>query len=364
MSQKSVPIHAVILAGGAGTRFWPLSREAYPKPLLQVGGDSTLLEETLDRAWRYADEAWLVCGDDHAKPMTQAAKAAGMSASRVLVEPARRNTAAAIAFAAHRIAQEDPEAVMTILSADHRIPDARAFAAAMRRAAKAASKEDVIVTLGIEPRRPDPTLGYIRIGAEVGSPHRGVHKVSSFVEKPDLKRAKQFISKGGYLWNAGIFICKARVFLEELEANAPEIAAPLADLGKASLRGKAGKAAVHRAYRKAPSEAVDKAIMERSRRVWCLPVKFRWSDVGTWKSLAEELGVDRTVTKVIDGEALLCDSEGNLVRGQGRPVVLLGVSGLAVIDSGDALLIADLDRSGDVGKIPALLRKAGRRDLL
>ena len=217
----------------------------------------------------------------------------------------------------------------------------------------------MIVTLGIRPTRPEPALGYIRIGAELGAEFggsaRGIHRVSRFVEKPDLKRARQFVAKGNYLWNAGIFICRARVFLEELAEHAPEISKPLASLATAPVRGKAAQAAVARAYRRTPSEAVDKAIMERSRRVWCLPVTFRWSDVGTWKSLAEELGVDQNVTKVIDGEALLCDSKGNLIRAQGRPVILLGVSGLAVIDAGDAILIADLERSGGSGQDPSTL---------
>ncbi len=357
-------VHAVVLAGGAGSRFWPLSREARPKPLLRAGGDATLLEETLARAALYADETWLVCGHEHAAPMRKVARQAGVPASRVLVEPRRRNTAAAIGYAAHRVARQDPGAVVTVLSADHRIPDGKAFAAAMKRAARAADRRDVLVTLGVRPTRPETGYGYIRLGDEIGSPHRGLYEVSRFVEKPGARAAKRFLEGGRYLWNAGIFIFKAQVLLEELDARAPAIGRALRPLASAPLRGKAHREAVDRVFRRVPAEPIDKAVLERSDRVWCLPVSFRWSDVGTWKSLAEELGVDGNVTRVIDGEALLCDSKGNLVRADSRPVVLLGVSGLAVIDAGDALLVVDLERSGDVRKIPGLLRDAGRRDLL
>lgn len=361
MSPGPAQVHAVVLAGGAGTRFWPLSRKAWPKPLLRVGGKRTLLEETMARAERFCDLTWLVCGQDHAGPMR---KASGLPASRVLVEPRMRNTAAAIALAAHRIARRDPEAVIVVLSADHRIPDGRAFAAAMRRAARAAAREDVLVTIGVSPTRPETGYGYICLGAPVGSPHRGLHRVARFVEKPNSARARRFVAQDRYLWNAGIFAWKARVFLEQLARHAPAVARALAPLAKVPLRGRPYREAVARAYQRVPSVPVDKAILERSDKVWCLPVRFRWSDVGTWKALAEALGVDRSVTKVIAGEVLLCDAKGNLVRGQGRPVVLLGVSGLAVIDAGDALLVADLERSSELKKVTSLLREAGRSDLL
>ncbi|MCP5068077.1 MAG: NTP transferase domain-containing protein [bacterium] len=361
MSRAQREVHAVVLAGGAGTRFWPLSRQAWPKPLLQAGGERTLLEETLERASRIADRTWLICGKDHALPMR---KASGLPASQVLVEPQMRNTASAIAWAAHRIVRSSPDAVMTVLSADHRIPNARAFAAAIKRAVRAAAREDVLITLGVKPTRPETGYGYIRLGPEIGSPHKGLHRVAGFVEKPDLRRARHWVAGGQHLWNAGIFVWRARVFLDELEAQAPAIARALAPLEKAPLRGAAAARAVARAYRRAPAEPVDKAVLERSQRVWCLPVDFRWSDVGTWKSLAEDLGVGRNVTKVIDGEAYLCDSKGNLVYAGDRPVVLVGVSGLAVIDTGDALLVADLERSSDVRKVASLLREAGRSDLL
>ncbi len=357
-------IHAVVLAGGAGTRFWPLSREARPKPMLRVAdGSSTLLEATVARARAFApaSRTWLVCGREHARPMGRLAR---IPAARTRAEPRMRNTAAAVALAAERIAASDPDAVLAILSADHRIPDRRAFAAAIRRAARAASRQDVMVTLGVQPTRPDPAYGYIRLGAALPKPDAGLHAVSRFIEKPDRARAQRYLASGRYRWNAGVFVFRARVLLDELARHAPDVHGALAPVRAVPASGRGLAGAIEQAYRRMPALPIDKAVMERSRSVWCLPVTFRWSDVGTWRSLAEELGVGPNVTQVIDGEALLCDSTGNLVRGHDRPVVLLGVEGLAVIDAGDALLVASLERSGDVREVVSRLRKTGRSDLL
>ena len=352
----------MVLAGGAGTRFWPLSREARPKPLLRLGGGASLLEDTLARARRFAsvERTWLVCGRDHARVMT---RASGLPRRQVLVEPRMRNTTAAVALAAERIAALDPDAVMAVLPADHRIPDARAFAAAIRTAARAAAGEGALVTLGVRPSRPETGYGYIRTGAPAGAEHAGLHRVARFVEKPDRARARRFQRSGRYLWNAGVFIWTARRILEEIESCAPEVHRALGPLRRVR-RIRDWPGAVERAYRRVPSVPVDKAVLERSRQVWCLPVQFHWSDVGTWQSLAEELGVAGSVSRIMEGEAVLCESKGNLIRAAGRPVVLLGVEGLAVIDSGDALLVASLESSPAVRDVVSLLRQKGRRDLL
>jgi mannose-1-phosphate guanylyltransferase len=360
-SKRRPTVHAVVMAGGAGTRFWPLSREAHPKPLLSVGGGRTLLGDTMVRARRVAtgDRVWLVCGASHAKEMK---KAAGLPARRVLVEPTMRNTAAAIALAAHRIVREDPEGVMAVLSADHRIPDGAKFNSALRKAAIAASEGNVLMTIGVKPTRPETGYGYLRLGKPVGRAHPGIHEVSRFVEKPDRAKARRYLKNDAYLWNAGIFVWRAATLLEELMTWAPEIAKPLAPLGKATARNLSK--AIEQAYRRTPAVPIDVAVMERSQKVWCLPANFHWSDVGTWKSLAEETGVSQNVTRVIQGDAWVCDSQGNLVAAGDRPVVLLGVSNLVVVDAGDAILVADLDRSADVKDVVAMLRRKGRKDLL
>ncbi len=353
-------IHAVILAGGAGERFWPASRAALPKPFLRVLGKHTLLDATAARARRIAthERVWVVCGDEHERPIRAATH---LPRQRVLVEPQRRNTAAAIAFAAHRIAAEDPDAVMLVLPADHHIPDLRAFAASVRSAAHAAHTARVLVTLGIAPTRPETGYGYIQRGAAVGSEHPGLYRVRRFVEKPDSARARRYVRRGGYYWNAGIFVWSAREILADIARYMPELDAAFEPL---RARVRPSRAAVLRAYRSAPSAPIDTGVMERSRRVWTLPVSWHWSDVGTWESLAQELGVAPGRSRRVAGELAFDDRGGNLVWGQaGRPIALLGIEGVAVVDTGDALLVARLDRSNDVRGVVKALKAHRRSDV-
>jgi mannose-1-phosphate guanylyltransferase/mannose-6-phosphate isomerase len=353
-------LHAVIIAGGAGERFWPASRQALPKPLLRFIGGRSLLDATLSRARRFADveRTWVVCGREHAKAIRAGT---GLPASRVLVEPMRRNTAMAVAFAAERIRSHDPSAVMVTLPADHVIPDERAFRAAIRKAGRAARDFEVLVTLGVKPKGPATGLGYIQRGPAVGPTAPGLHRTRRFVEKPDLKTARRYFKSGNYLWNAGIFVWSVRAILEEIEAFAPDIHRALGPLR--STRRRPTAEVLLRAYRRAPSVSIDVAVLERSRRVWTLPVDFHWNDVGTWASLAEELGVRPGCSKVVMGELVECESDANLVWSQGRTIALLGVEGFAVIDTPDVVLVARLDQSSSMRKVVAKLKVSGRADI-
>ena len=357
MAPSRSHLHALVMAGGAGERFWPRSRRARPKPLMRVLGAHSLLEAALAHARRFAgpDRVWLVCTAENAAAIRAAS---GLPRARMLIEPHGRNTAMAVGFAAARVAAVDADAVLVVLPADHVIPDARAFATALQRAARAA-QTGALVTLGIHPTRPETGYGYIQVGAAAGRAHPGLHRVRRFVEKPSAAVAARMLRAGGHLWNAGIFVWTAVSLLAEIERCAPELAEALAP-----LRAKPTRTALERAYRRAPSLPIDVAVLERSDRVWTLPVQFHWSDVGNWASLAAELGVAGSRSCVVGGEALLEDAAGNLVWGHDRLIALLGVEGLAVVDTGDALLVARLDRSSDVRRVVAQLRKRGRRDLL
>jgi mannose-1-phosphate guanylyltransferase len=213
----------------------------------------------------------------------------------------------------------------------------------------------------VAPTRPDTGYGYIQTGAPLGRAHPGMRRVRRFVEKPGGATARRFLRRGGYLWNAGIFVWRASEILREIETCAPPLHRALAPLRRDPRR--ASGDAVVRAYRRAPSLPIDAAVMERSHRVVTLPVRFRWSDVGTWASLAEELGVGPGRSRVIAGDLAFDEPGGNLVWGHERPIALLGVTGLAVIDTPDALLVARLERSPEVRRIVAALKTEGRADV-
>jgi mannose-1-phosphate guanylyltransferase/mannose-6-phosphate isomerase len=353
--------HAVILAGGAGERFWPASRQARPKQMLRLVGGSSLLAATLKRARRVAgrDRVWVVCSREHVAGVR---RETGLPASRILVEPARRNTAMAVGIAAVRIARGDPEALMVVLPADHVIPDHTAFADTIARGAAAADDAEVLVTLGVRPTHPDPAYGYILMGPPAGRRFPGLRCVRRFVEKPSAASARRYLSGSGAFWNAGIFVWRAETLLEDLREHAPGIHRNLAPL--LGVAGRGWKQALVSAYRRVPRLPIDIAVVERSRRVWSLPVSFHWSDVGTWGSLARELGVGGDVTRVIEGDVLSDDARGNLVWAGDRLVALLGVEGLAVVDTGDALLVARLDRSSEVRRLVESLRRRGRHELV
>jgi len=326
-----------------------------------VGGRETLLAATVERAVRCVpkDQVWLVCGPEHAVAMR---REAGLPSSRTLVEPRRRNTAPAVALAATRIAARDPEGLLVILPADHVIPDGAAFARAIAGALPAVADAQVLLTLGVRPTRAETGYGYIERGpAAPGFP--GLHRVRRFVEKPDAKRARAFLRRGSFLWNAGIFVWSARAILEEIEEHAPQIHSALAPV-RAAGKGPLSKRVLEAAYAAAPSLPVDVAVLERSRRVWTLPVDFHWSDVGSWASLAEHLGVAGRTNRVIGGDVVFEEAHGNLVLSARRTVALLGVEGLAVIDTPDALLVARLEESQHVRRIVDTLRARGREDLL
>jgi len=352
----------VILAGGAGERFWPASRSDRPKQFLRVLGRQTLLDATLSRARRFArkDRIWIACGAEHAKAVR---KASGLPASRVLVEPRRRNTAMAAAWASHRVQRIDPDAVLAVLAADHHVPDAAAFAKDIRLAARAAAEEEVLVTLGVRPTRPETGYGYVQVGPRArGFPR--LCRVRRFVEKPDGPTARRYLAQGDYRWNAGIFVWRASVFLAEVERRAPDLHRALAPFRRP---GGHTRKAVEAAFRRAPTLPVDVAVMERSDRVWTLPVEFAWSDVGTWLSLAEELGVGRGNTRgnrVLGGEAVLEGARNNLVWAGERVVALLGVEDLVVVDTEDVIFVTKLDGRSDVRRLVAKLREAGRDELL
>lgn len=343
-------VWAVILAGGVGSRFWPVSTAARPKQLLPLVSTQPLLLDTLARMAPLASSAntlvltnaALVPAVRHASPSLRAAN--------VIAEPRPAGTAAALAWAASRISREDgDDAVMMSVHADWAVGDAESFRATLTRAAHVAVAHRALVTVGIVPSRPDPGFGYIRPGASVPVPAGSSHeddedlaqarRVAEFVEKPDRERAARMVHEG-CLWNSGIFVWRVGDFLAEVEAHCPEVAPALA-----AHPDDAG--AYFQAVR---SIAVDVGVLERSSRVLVIPGDFGWDDVGTWAALRRVRQADDR-QNAINGSVFPIDSSGNVVHAEGNEVVLFGVSDLVVVTHDHLTLVTTIDRAADLKQL-------------
>ncbi len=335
-------IHPVILCGGSGTRLWPRSRKAKPKPFLPLVGDRTLFEATLDRCSDAALFAapLIVTGTAHLAHVEE--QLAGFAEARIIVEPEAKNTAAAIALAAHRLPQD---AVMLVCPSDHYIADVTAFAAAASAAATLAG-EDWLVSFGITATAPETGFGYIRRGEQLA----GGFRVESFVEKPDLARAMAFLSDGGYSWNGGIFAFRAGAFLAELAAHRPHIAASVAaavgqgtELGRAFYPDPAAFGAII-------GESVDYAVMENTARAAMVPVAMGWSDIGNWQALRDALPGDADGNR-LSGRVEVLDCRNVLASSDGPRISVIGLTDVAVIVDGDDILVTTMAGAQLVGKL-------------
>ncbi len=353
MSRNIVP---VILCGGSGSRLWPMSRQLLPKQFLPLVTGRTLLQDTATRARDAAGETQMlvICNEAHRFLVHDQLSEVGIEA-RIVLEPAGRNTAAAVAVAAVACEKDDP--ILLVLASDHAIRGADAFKAAVSQAATVAG-DGMLVTFGIAPTRPDSGFGYI----ERGDPLAGsAYKVRRFVEKPAEKEARAMIASGKVFWNSGMFAFGARRLLEELgrfrpdilEASRAAVATGSDDLGFLRL----GK----EAFLACPPEAIDRAVMERTTQAAVIPAAFEWSDVGSWGALWE-LAEKDAAGNAARGDVQLQDTKGSLVFGDRRLVATLGVKDLIIVDSDDALLVADRSRSQDVREVVEDLKRANRSE--
>ncbi|MBK9374724.1 MAG: mannose-1-phosphate guanylyltransferase [Holophagales bacterium] len=326
-------VRALILAGGSGTRLWPLSTDDRPKPFLPLSGKASLLRETYDRAAR-------VCGKDHVLFSARASHAPhlerefpGLPEDRLVLEPDRRNTAPAIALAALAVSEEDPDAVLVVLPSDQAVRDSDEFHRALSLAVESARTGDAFLTLGIPPSRPETGFGYLEAGRET-SP--GVREVVRFVEKPPLAEAERYAASGNHYWNAGIFAFSVRLLFSEMARLCPDV---LASMRAARVARRAGDAAgFDAAFRACRSISIDYAVMERAGAVRTVPSACGWSDLGSWEAVLEfRRGSDGG--SVLSGRALEEGGSGNLVLAGDRPVRLLGLSDVVVVDSPDGLLV-------------------------
>ena len=353
---------ALILAGGGGTRLWPLSRRARPKQFLTEFGGTALIAQTYERVAQIVpkERLWVVAGRGHESGIREFLPM--LPDAHFVREPAAKNTAPAIGLACAAIAAEDPAAVVAVLASDHAILHADRFRALLSAAGTLAAESHKLVTLGIVPDRPATGYGYIEQGRSIGQVMAAeAFDVARFVEKPDAARAAQFLQAGNYLWNSGMFVWRAADLLEELEANLPDLAKGLRDYA-AAAPGKRDEIAAH-VFASAPSISIDYAVMEKSKRVAVIPADIGWDDIGTFRSLSA-VNPDSTGGSATAKDVVAVDASRNLVHAPGKTVALIGVDDLVIVDTGDSLLIARRDRAEDVKKIVDELQKKKRDDVL
>jgi mannose-1-phosphate guanylyltransferase len=355
-------VYAVIMAGGAGTRFWPASRALRPKQLLPLGGgDEPLLSATVRRlAPLVTEDRVLVVTGEHLAEATARA-VPNVPRTQILCEPTPRNTAPCIAWANATIARLDPDALVAVLPSDHFIKDESAFRGVLEKALATAARGKV-TTVGIVPTRPETGYGYIEIGEALGD---GASKVARFVEKPDRERAEAFVAGKRHLWNAGMFFFRARAMQALVERHLPELAAGVKAMGEAA--GKADETEVLRAvFPTLPSISIDHGVMEKAEDLAVVPGDFGWNDVGSWLS-AWELAERDASGNALPEDAVALEATNNLVRSLGstkKVIALVGVSDLVVVDTDDALLVMPRDRAQDVKQVVEALKAKGRTDRL
>ncbi|HYP78847.1 MAG TPA: mannose-1-phosphate guanylyltransferase/mannose-6-phosphate isomerase [Steroidobacteraceae bacterium] len=344
----------VILSGGSGTRLWPLSRELYPKQLLPLVGERTMLQETALRLEGLGAAAPIVvCNDAHRFLVAEQLRQLGLAPQAIILEPAGRNTAPAIALAA---LQAKPDALLLVLPADHVIRDVPAFQAAIR-VAEPAARAGKLVTFGIVPTAPETGYGYIKRSDKAEA--AGSYPIEQFIEKPDALRAAGFLQAGGYYWNSGMFLLKASRYLEELEQHAPDIA----QAARASLAAAKPDLDFVRADRAAfeacRADSIDYAVMEKTRDAVVVPLAAGWSDVGSWSALQDALPCDAQ-GNVSRGDVIAEDSSGCYFYSESRLVSAVGMKDHVIVETKDAVMVAPKNRVQDVKKLVARLKAEGR----
>lgn len=356
---KDRDIRAVILAGGRGTRFWPLGRAARPKQFLKIAGPEPLLLETVRRIRPLVPPRRMTLIADARQTRQARRLLPRLPKACFLVEPEARNTAPALMLATARVWLEDPQAVVAVLPADHLVRNQARFLARLRAGAEAAAREDALVIFGVPPAYPATGFGYIRRDGKAGRRIAGTpfYPVREFREKPDLERAREYVAAGDYAWNSGMFLWRAGVFADKISRFAPELEPAWAAIVAALKSRRAGALAA--AFKLAPALSIDHALMEKAKGVLVADGDFGWSDVGSWSTLLELWPRDGA-GNAARGDTLAIDAADCLVWNPGRLTALVGVRDLIVVETGDALLVCDAALDQKVKDIVELLKKSSK----
>jgi mannose-1-phosphate guanylyltransferase/mannose-1-phosphate guanylyltransferase/mannose-6-phosphate isomerase len=361
--QDRPAIHPVILSGGSGTRLWPMSRSQYPKQLLPLLSERTLLQEA---GLRVADTRQfapplVISNDEHRFIVAEQLRLAGVAPAAIILEPLGRNTAPACCVAGLSLAAAAPDALMLVMPSDHAIADAAAFKAAVARAA-AAARVGKLVTFGITARRPETGYGYIKRGRALAGVD-GAFEVAAFVEKPDRGRAESYVADPAYSWNSGIFLFPVKLLLSELERLQPAMVAACREALAKAKRDLDFLRLDRDAFGKAPSNSIDYAVMEHTSHAAVVPVEMGWSDVGTWDALWL-VGTQDDAGNVTAGDVVAEDTKNSYLRAEAGLLAVLGVEDLVVVATADAVMVSRRDRAQDIKQLVARLERGQRSELV
>ena len=346
----------VLLSGGVGSRLWPVSRELHPKQFLPLAGELTMLQQTLKRTGNLeASAPVVVCNEEHRFMVAEQFRQVGIAPSALILEPVGRNTAPAVALAALQELARDPEAILLVLPADHIIQDVAAFANAVTRALPLA-REGRLMTFGVVPQVPETGYGYIRCGAALGE---DLYVLDAFVEKPDVDTAQAYLDSGSYLWNSGMFLLRAATYLEQLGEFQPEMLALCQQAMAAASVDMDFIRPELASFVACPADSIDYAVMEHTRDGGVVALDCGWSDVGAWSALWEVAARDEH-GNASQGDVMLDNCRDSYFRSESRLVAATGVSNLVVVETADAILVADRDRVQDVKRIVNRLKAESR----
>lgn len=348
--------YAIILAGGSGKRFWPLSRQNKPKQFLNICSQKPAIEETIHRILPLVNKQniYIATNINYHKNIKGCLSKLNISLGNILFEPSSRNNFAPIALLTKKLYEKDTQALVMVLPCDHYIKQEGRFLGILRSALTAA-KQGFIVSLGIKPTHPETGYGYIQINARRTTHNAQRFAVARFIEKPDLKKAKEFIQDKRYFWNGGIFVFQAGTMLEEIKKMLPR------DYGL--IHKISGKRSLHSAWPKLTATSIDYAVMEKTKKIALVPMDCGWVDLGSWQSL-ELLTAKDSAGNIFQGNCLDIGSKNSICWSEGRLLATLGLDNLIIVDTKDALLICAKDKTQDVKKLVALLKQKKLNKLL